>query len=505
MVAEARAMNAASVPPTDDLAAGVSLDALFRANALARPEAMAVSDPPGRGRYTDSEPRCLTYAAADAEVDRLARRLQSFGLPSGSIVVVQLPNIAESVLSLLAILRAGLTAAPVPMAWRRSDLVAALAGMEPKALVTLVRFGDERPAESACEAAVELFHLSFPCAFGAPVPDGMIALDGDIGTQSVPPPAPVKAEAVAVVTFDAAANGFFACARGHSQWLAAGLATLLEARIESGDTIATAIPPNSLTGIGAAFVPWLLSGGMLELRDGGAGAPNDSKRRAHLVAPAVAAGEIAERAGIRFASCITVHRGQPGGMRDFSALPCERVVDFLAFGEIGAIALCRDHPARQRPIPLGPISAPTSAGSAPVVIETRIRDGELLLRGPMVPRGEIPAAAAGPRMVNDASGFVHTGFRCRAEGNSGFVVESGPRRVATIGGLRFGLDDLSSRIANCVGAAKVQTIGDSLLGERLRIEVHDLAAVAAALQARGHSRLVIEALTPADARRRVTG
>jgi hypothetical protein len=108
-------------------------------------------------------------------------------------------------------------------------------------------------------------------------------------------------------------------------------------------------------------------------------------------------------------------------------------------------------------------------------------------------------------MVNDASGFVHTGFRCRAEGNNGFVVESGPRRVATIGGLRFGLDDLSSRIANCVGAAKVQTIGDSLLGERLRIEVHDLAAVAAALQARGHSRLVIEALTPADARRRATG
>jgi non-ribosomal peptide synthetase component E (peptide arylation enzyme) len=121
-------MNAASVPPTDDLAAGVSLDTLFRANALARPDTIAISDPPGRTRYTDGEPRCLTYAAADAEIDRLARRLQSFGMPSGSIVVVQLPNIAESVLSLLAILRAGLTAAPVPMAWRRSDLVAALAG-----------------------------------------------------------------------------------------------------------------------------------------------------------------------------------------------------------------------------------------------------------------------------------------------------------------------------------------------------------------------------------------
>ncbi|MEX0590050.1 MAG: class I adenylate-forming enzyme family protein, partial [Xanthobacteraceae bacterium] len=330
-------MNAGP-PPADDLATGVSLDALFRSNALNRPSAIAVVDPADRARYTDGAPRRLTYAEADAEVDRLAHRLQSFALPPGSVVAIQLPNLVEAVISLLAILRAGLTAVPVPMAWRRSDLVAALGKIEPKALLTLARFGDERPAEVMCEAAVELFHLSFPCVFGTQVPDGMIALDGDDGgteTQAALRPTSISADAVAIATFDAAAGGFFACGRGHSQWLAVGLATLLEVKIESGDTIATTIPPNSLAGIGTALVPWLLSGGMLELRDGfslGASAPGDTKRRTHLIAPAAALGEVSRRGGARLVSCAAVHRGQHARVYDFSSLPCERIVDFFTFG-----------------------------------------------------------------------------------------------------------------------------------------------------------------------------
>jgi hypothetical protein len=202
------------------------------------------------------------------------------------------------------------------------------------------------------------------------------------------------------------------------------------------------------------------------------------------------------------ASCIAVQRGTQAA-RDLSSPGGALAVDFLTFGELGAVALRRDDMRRPRPVPLGAISAPSASGGTPIVIETRLSGGELQVRGPMVPRGPFPAAARLPRMAADGSGFVHTGYACRADGRGGIVIDAGPARVATIGGLRFGLDDLNSRIASCVGAAKIEIVADALLGERLCIAVDDPAAAAAALQAGGHSSLVLEALVPI--RRRATG
>ena len=484
--------------PTDELAGGVSLDALFRANAAGRAASIALIDPPNRASFTDGAPRRLTYAEADAAVERLAWRLRSFGLPAGSIVAVQLPNIVESVLSLLAILRAGLIAAPVPMLWRRSDLVSALTRVEPKALITLVRLDDERPAEIACEAAAELFSLSFPCAFGENVPDGVIALDQDNGATEVrgAPLAAAMASAVTIVTFDAAADGFFAAARNDAQWLAAGLAMLLEAKIESGDTIVTSLPANSLAGIGGAIVPWLLSGGTLEFVQGASPAliaAAGQAGRSHLLAPAAILLELTEGRALRLASCIAVHRGR-ASKRDFSSVPSDRIVDLFTFGEIGAVALQREERGEPSPIPLGPISAPAGAVGAPVVIETHLNGGEVLLRGPMV-----------PRLAVDADGFVASGYRCQSNGNGAFRIEAGPERVVSVGGLRFGLDDLCSRFSTCGGGISAVAVDDALLGQRLRIEADDPPAAVAAMEAAGLSRLVIDALTRDTEKRRATG
>ena len=481
------------LPGAEQLAGGVSLDALFRANVASRSASVALVDPLDRASFAGGAPLRLTYADADAAVERLTRKLRSFGLPTGSVVALQLPNIVESVLSLLAILRANLIAAPVPMLWRRSDLVSALAPVEPKALITLARFHDERPAEVVCEAAADLFSLSFPCAFGTGIPDGVIALDED--EEGFPAPeAPIarsSAGAVSIVSFDAAADGFFAVARNDAQWLAAGLATLLEGSIGSGDTIVSATPCNSLAGLGGAFVPWLLSGGTLELVQN-ARPEKSVAGRAHLLGPATALAELAQ--GRMFASCIAVHRGGRVSNRDLSALPCERIVDLFAFGEVGAVALRRERRDKPEAIPLGPISAPAGARGAPVVVEARMDDGRVLLRGPMVPNNPYPSELVRPRLRVAGDGFVSTGYRCRSDGNGAFTIEAGPERVVSVGALRFGLDDLRSRLAACDDGVRVAVVDDALLGQRLRIEAADPAAASAALLAAGHSRLVVDAV-----------
>jgi hypothetical protein len=501
-------MTAAGMPSAEDLAAGVSLDALFRSNAQSRPNDVCLIDPSDRIYFTDFEPRRLTYAAADAAVEQLAHRIRSFGLRWGSVIAVQLPNISEAVLTLLAVMRAGMVPMPVPMPWRRSDLVAALGEIQPRAFVTLARFADDRPAEIMCEAAAELLQLSFPCAFGAEVPDGVIALDDPLsdaeprGAKVAAPPG----DHLAIATFDAAVGGFFPAARGHSQWLAAGLSMLLEAKIESGDTILTTLAPNSLAGIGTALVPWLLSGGALEFAGGASVAvtsTSDWKGRTHLIAPSAVLGGLARQHRGPLASCVAVHRARHGHVQSFANVACETLVDLFVFGELGMISLRRDDRSKPNPIPIGPIAAPSS-GRSPVVIETELAGGELLLRGAMLPRGSLPSGASGAVRL-DAHGFTRTGFRCHTDGNGRLVVDAGPSGVASVGGLRFGLDDLGSRIAKCVPEAMVHAIGDAVLGERIRVEVHDPVAAGAALHDGGHSRQVIDAVVQAIGERRAVG
>src|SRR6266581_329926 len=83
-----------------------SVDDLFRRAAERTPDAWALVDPPDREHFTDAAPRRLTYAGAERAVEAMASRLLDLGLPAGSIVAFQIPNLVESVVALLGVLRA---------------------------------------------------------------------------------------------------------------------------------------------------------------------------------------------------------------------------------------------------------------------------------------------------------------------------------------------------------------------------------------------------------------
>ena len=76
-----------------------TLDDLFRRAAAARPDALALVDPPDRLSFTDGPVRRLTYAQADRAILALAARLRGFGLPTDSVVAIQLPNTPELIVA----------------------------------------------------------------------------------------------------------------------------------------------------------------------------------------------------------------------------------------------------------------------------------------------------------------------------------------------------------------------------------------------------------------------
>ena len=69
-----------------------TLDGLFRRILARKPDALALLDPLNKQRITGQPPKRLTFAQADRAISALAAHFIEAGLPSNSVVAIQLPN-----------------------------------------------------------------------------------------------------------------------------------------------------------------------------------------------------------------------------------------------------------------------------------------------------------------------------------------------------------------------------------------------------------------------------
>jgi len=143
-----------------------TLDDLFRRAGVRHPDALALADPPNRQNFADGIPRALSFAQADRAISAIAARLRGLGLQTDSAVAIQLPNIVESIVAFLGVLRAGMIALPLPLLWRQEEIVSALRQVGVKAIIGSSRFGQTDQIEIAMQSAVELFSVRHVCGFG---------------------------------------------------------------------------------------------------------------------------------------------------------------------------------------------------------------------------------------------------------------------------------------------------------------------------------------------------
>jgi non-ribosomal peptide synthetase component E (peptide arylation enzyme) len=452
----------------------VTLDALFKRNLARGPDRLALADSADRPSWTDGAPRRFTYREADAFISSAAARLVELGLRPGAVVVVQLPNVSEAPLTLLACLRAGLVPAVLPILWRTRETVGALEALAPKAIVTLTRMGDEAPADLMRYAAADLFSVRFVLAYGDELPDGVLGLDS-------PPPrelrhggvAPDGGASPAMVTFRTSSNGHAPVFRSHNHWVAAGLASVLEARMEPGETVLSACQGASFAGLATGFVPWLLTGGTLVLHQAFDAAAFAEAAKAHgparLVLPGPLLDDVLPLLGPALdnvAGVIAQHSDARTAMRRAPASRDLPITDVIAFDEWGLRVLRRSDGV---PAPL-PLNEGRSADGAPVLLETRLaHGGRLALRGPMTPHD--PDAEDGFRIIGLAA--------CESEG----ALALGDRAdgVLMVGGLCVGAQEIEHTLAEAseVEAVRVISVPDSLFGERVEAHVATRPGVAA--------------------------
>src|SRR3977135_163085 len=164
--------------------ASPTLDALFQRIMARNRDAIALIDPLNKPRITGQPQLRLTYEQADRAIPAMASHFIEAGVPTHSVLAVQLRNTVEFVLTVLAAHRAGLVVALFPLLWRQAELVAALNRTSARAIVTSVRGDGVAHSDLAMNPAAEAFSIRHVCGFGGDLPEGMASLDQALAQPS---------------------------------------------------------------------------------------------------------------------------------------------------------------------------------------------------------------------------------------------------------------------------------------------------------------------------------
>jgi AMP-binding enzyme len=497
-----------------DGANSVTIDDIFRQHAKRRPDALALIDAVNREAFTDGTPHRLTYAAADRIVSAIAGRLGQMGLPTDSVVAIQLPNIAETILTTLAVWRAGMIAATLPLLCRRTDAVTALARIGAKALITCGRVGAFNHSQFAMTVGADVFSIRYVCGFGANLPDGVVSFEDLLATDPPPDAAAPPDRAprynaaahLAAITFDVNTSGIVPVARSHAELLAGGLAVLLESGLPQDAKILSTMVPSSFAGIGLTLVPWALCGGTLVLHHPFDAATLGDQARDEQCTTLILPGPVA----FRFAQA-----GASAGQRPVSVIAAWRaperlatsaawrhadtqLIDVAIFGEAGFVPARRGESGKPDALPAGAILAPRGSGDGVTVAELiRTDAGTVALRGPMVPHHAFPPGietSGLPCFEIDRESLVDTGYTCRLDATTAAIIVTGPPSgIVGVGGYRFPLQDLQGIVAEVDGGATIAALPDPLTGQRLIGTTTDRDTMRAALNRAGVNPLVAAA------------
>ncbi|MEM8744529.1 MAG: class I adenylate-forming enzyme family protein [Pseudomonadota bacterium] len=432
---------------SDDLGTGQdSVETVLRERARRNGDRLLLIDSPDRAERELGAPRQLTYADADAVVDRLCRRFQDAGLRTGDIIALQAPNTVETALLVLAGWRAGLVPCLMPLLWRLEEVHHAFAQIKPAAAIACAQYAGERPAEILGEASAKHMSVRYVFSFGGDAPDGIAPLDeAFIATDppdapDLPSPieSPEKLRETAVITWSVSADGAYPLPRTHGELLALARYFGAELKLRRSDKVLNTYPLTSASALAGQLVAPLLAGCQINLH-----LPFDFDvfvnqleeqdiTYAALPAPVIAAleerhdlrrGDLRlNRIGCVWPSPHVVKRGQEGSD---PALP---IIDIYNFAERAVVVRERAADADPSLLPLGKISLPRDddESAKDPVLETRVRgsvekkDSQQVLKGTLTVRGtSVPTRSdifeddeADFIIRPDAQGFIDTGIGC---------------------------------------------------------------------------------------------
>jgi mycobactin salicyl-AMP ligase len=475
----------------------LTAEGLLRRRANQKPGITALADPPNLEMLGLGRPRTFNYHEADAAADALAAFFIELGLLPGDVVAVQLPNQTLSPLTMLAAWRAGLTVAALPTLWRAYEIGKACEEVAPKVLIGVSRCGAENYAESLCAIAANQLSVRFVLGFGPDLPDGVASLDEVIegARKGSRPVEPRRCDGPPLVTFTARRGlPLLPVLRNEDDLLAQGAMTVLALDLDTKDVILNPYPLTGPVGLSLGLMPWLISGATLVQHhpfDYAAFVEQLATTGATVTAlPAPGLAELAKDGVLQSPQCRLRRLGavwpgpgqaEPPPLHGAGPL----LFDVYPLGDLASVVLRRENQTNPAPLPLGGVRI---GDKDAVFVETKVRprvdgDSEVLLRGPIVPRGRF-----GTPLAPDQDGFVDTGLRGWAEAKDIMTIQlKGDPELLRHGGVAIStteFDELYRSFPGYLDAACF-VLPDPMVGDR----------VFAAVVPRPGEPILLEALT----------
>jgi AMP-binding enzyme len=242
----------------------IALDIAFEQQSASNPSAIVLCDAPNKPSWTSEAPQNLTYAEASTKVRTLAAMFHSLGLPQGSVVAVQMANSVETPLTLLALLKAGLTPLILPIVWHSHEIKALVKESGAKAIITQATVAHRKLAEDMCQVAMEEFSIRFILAFGKNCPDGVLSIDEMLQAEDwsgATMPAHKTRPDLCFLIPEATAEGFQLIAWTQAAAMGAAVQMLMETKVGPSAQILSTLSCMSAAGLFLNLSALCLAGG----------------------------------------------------------------------------------------------------------------------------------------------------------------------------------------------------------------------------------------------------
>jgi acyl-CoA synthetase (AMP-forming)/AMP-acid ligase II len=241
---------------------------LFVDRVADRGTELAIVDPPNKADLVDLDPLRLTWSEVDAAVDRLAGGLLACGIGEGDVVAVQLPNIVELAVAYLAVWRVRGIVSPLPVQYRRHEIIELGRQAGVKAFLTADRILKRSSAQDVIALRDEVPSLETVLYYGPSEVPGAVSVDSVAAD-----PAAVHAYAAAhpvdpndcitVCWTSGTESRPKGVPRAHYEWLVMSWDTVYSPSLTADSRILNPFPMVNMAGINGMFLPWLRTGCLL--------------------------------------------------------------------------------------------------------------------------------------------------------------------------------------------------------------------------------------------------
>ncbi len=234
---------------------------------------LAAVDPSNKADLVDLPQLRVSWHDLARETDRLAAVLLANGIGEGDVLAVQLPNIVELIVVYLAAWRVRAIVSPLPVQYRRHEVVELGNIGEPIAFLTSDRIGTRPVAAEIAAMRAEIPSLRTVLFYGPSEVPGAISIADEfesVGADEITAVATYADEhpvdpndCITICWTSGTASAPKGVPRAHYEWLVMSWDTVYSPDLTHEARILNPFPMVNMAGINGMFLPWLRVGCVL--------------------------------------------------------------------------------------------------------------------------------------------------------------------------------------------------------------------------------------------------